>query len=411
MRELILFTLYILRFTLIKIIIMSKKIPNLTWTEIDSKAVAHNLKAIRGAAMKNQFFIPTRNKPLRKQAIATQILAVVKSNAYGHGMVRLSKLLDKSGVGFFGVSNIFEGRELRQVIKKKPILVFESTLCDYINDLIECQLMPTVGNIDFARKLNQAAKKKKCIVDIHVKVDTGMGRLGVWIDDAYAFIVELYQLTHLRIMGIYTHFPVADTDRAFTKKQVESLYQLVLSLDKKGYVIPYIHAANSMGLAGYQTKVLNVARPGLMLYGLYPSVALKKKLKLKPALSVYSKVIFLKDIAAGRGISYGHTFIAKKKMKIAVIPIGYNDGYMRSMSNKAFVLIAGRRCRVVGNITMNQIMVDVSHIKNVLIGDKVTLLGAQGQAQVSADDLAKWAGSIHYEMVCSLGNRLENIVI
>jgi alanine racemase len=180
-------------------------------------------------------------------------------------------------------------------------------------------------------------------------------------------------------------------------------------LDRTGLIVPFIHAANSMGLAGYQTRIVNLARPGLMLYGLYPHQDLRKKIQLKPVLSVRSRVIFLKKVKKGRSVSYGRTFFTKKDMLIATVPIGYNDGYFRALSNQAFVLIGGRRCPVAGRVTMDQIMVDVSHLKTVQLGDLVTILGSQKKENISADELAKYAGTINYEIVCSLGNRLPRV--
>src|SRR3989338_105698 len=236
-----------------------------------------------------------------------------------------------------------------------------------------------------------------------------MGRLGIWHEEAYEFIQKVYALRHLRIMGIFTHFPAADTDKLFTKGQVKNLYALVKKLDRSGLIVPYIHAANSMGLAGFKTHVLNLARPGLMLYGLYPHPGLRKKILLKPVLNVRSRVIFLKNVAKGRSISYGRTFFTKKDMLVATVPIGYNDGYFRAFSNNASVLINGVRCPVIGRVTMDQIMVDASRVKALRLGAPVTILGAQKKERISAEELADHAGTINYEIVCSLGNRLAKI--
>src|SRR3989338_2494785 len=236
-----------------------------------------------------------------------------------------------------------------------------------------------------------------------------MGRLGIWHEEAYEFIQKVYALRHLRIMGIFTHFPAADTDKLFTKGQVKNLYALVKKLDRSGCIVPYIHAANSMGLAGFKTHILNLARPGLMLYGLYPHPGLRKKIRLKPVLNVRSHVIFLKKVARGRSISYCRTFFTKRDMLGATGPVGYSDGYFRALSNKAAVLIGGRRCPVVGRVTMDQIMVDATHVRGIALGAPVPWLGTQNQENISADELAGHAGTINYEIVCSLGNRLPRI--
>jgi alanine racemase len=336
---------------------------------------------------------------------------VIKADAYGHGVQQIAALLEKKGVGFLGVSDIEEGMALRKIGIKRPILLFESTLASHAKRILDYRLMPTVCTLPLARALNTYAQKKNKIIDIHVKVDTGMGRLGIWHEEAFDFIQRIARLHSLRIMGIFTHFPAADTDRAFTKKQINHLYNLVTRLDRTGLIIPYIHAANSMGLASYRTHILNLSRPGLMLYGLYPHPALKKNICLKPVLSVRSRVIFLKEIEKGRSISYGRTFFTRKDMLIATVPIGYSDGYFRALSNKASVLINGVRCPVVGRVTMDQIMADASNVRGIALGTPVTVLGAQKGERISADELAKHAGTINYEIVCSLGGRLPKIYL
>jgi len=375
----------------------------LTWVEIDLKAIKYNVGEVKKCMKRNRFYITTRGK---KRTIPTEIMAIVKADAYGHGLLRVTKLLDREGVGKFCVSDISDGILLRKRGIKKPILLIESTLPSFANEVVQYKLMATICTFVLANKLNTIAKKKKIQVDVHVKVDTGMGRLGIWHEEAYDFICKISQLTSLRIMGIFTHFPAADTDRNFTMKQINSLYQLVLKLDRKGVIIPFIHAANSMGLAGYKTHILNLARPGLMLYGHYPHYSLKNKVNLKPAMSVKSKIIFLKDVNKGRSISYGRTFLTKRKMKLATIPIGYNDGYFRGLSNKASVLIDGIRCSLVGRVTMDQIVVDASRVKKPQLGMLVTIVGQDKKEEITMDELANLTDTINYEMVCSLGNRL-----
>jgi len=383
---------------------------HVTWAEVDLKAVQQNLKQIIKLTAKNKFYFPPRpSQSIKIKQSPESVMAVIKANAYGHGLKEVGLLLDKAGVGYFGVSDINEGMALRKVGIKKPILLFESTLESDAKQIVDYQLIPTICTLELAASLNQYAQKKKKRIDIHVKVDTGMGRLGIWYEEAFDFIKKVSTYPNLRIMGIFTHFPAADTDRYFTKKQLKCLYDLIKKLDCSGRIVPYIHAANSMGLAGYQTRIVNLARPGLMLYGLYPHLSLRKKIHLKPVLNVRSCVIFLKKIKRGRSVSYGRTFFTKRDMLVATIPIGYNDGYFRALSNKAFVLIDGMRCPVIGCVTMDQMMVDVSHVKKVRLGSPVMILGSQKKESISADELAKYADTINYEIVCSLGNRLPKI--
>jgi len=384
-------------------------IGDLTYAEIDLKAVEHNIGAIKKLAAKNKFDLPTRPKTVKKLKIPPKLLAVIKSEAYGHGMNEIALILDYLGVDFFAVSDVHEGVRLREAGIKKPILLFESTLPNMARTIINHKLIPTLCTLDLAKALNEYAEQTKKRIWVHVKVDTGMGRLGVWHEDAYDFVKEIFSLKHLIVHGIFTHFPIAETNKRFTQTQIKILYKLIIRLDKNGMVIPFIHAVNSMGLAGYKTHVLNLVRPGLMVYGLCPDVKMQKKLKLKPVMSVKSKVIFLKDIAKGRSISYGRTFIAKKKMKVATVPIGYSDGYPRLLSNKSYVLIDGVRCPLLGQVTMDQIVVDVSKVKKTTLGMPVTILGTEKKESVTADDLAKLAQTINYEIVCNLGMRLPRI--
>ncbi|MBF0484489.1 MAG: alanine racemase [Candidatus Omnitrophica bacterium] len=387
----------------------NKLVAPVTWVEIDMAALRHNLKEIRAVASRNPFFLPFRPAGKKKILDVTQILAVIKADAYGHGMDEVGKELDNLGVGFFGVSDAPEGIRLRELGIKKPILLFESTLLDQVEVIIDHELMPAVCTLELAKALNEYGRKSKKRVDIHVVIDTGMGRLGVWHKDAFQFIVEVMSMNYLRVMGIMTHFPAADSDRAFTKQQIKILYNLVKRLDREGLIIPYIHAANSMGLASYETHVLNLARPGLMLYGLYPHLSLKKTISLKPVMSVKTRILFLKDVEKGRSISYGRTFYTQKYMKVAVVPIGYHDGYFRALSNKAHMIVNGVRCPVIGRITMDQTMLDVSDVQDFSAGMPVTVIGREGSVEVTADELADLAGTINYEIVCSLGNRLPRI--
>ena len=370
----------------------------LTWAEIDLNAIRHNFRV------------------LRKLAGTAKILTVIKADAYGHGMLAVARVLVQEKVDFIGLSNLDEGITLRKAGIKTPALLFETTLAEQAEDIIDYELTPTVCTYELAAALNRYAQKRRRMLDIHVKVDTGMGRLGLWYQEIPAFMNKIRLLRNLRVQGIYTHFPAADIDRSFTRKQIQQFIMLLQQLKADGWQIPYVHAANSMGLAGYGTHLFNLARPGLMLYGLYPRPELEKNISLCPAMSVHSRVIFLKRVEKGRSISYGRTFIAPRPMTVATLPIGYSDGYLRGLSGKADVLIGGKRCPVLGRVTMDQIVVDVSKIKNPRLGMPVVILGRQGKqpggsprGQVCAYELAQLARTINYEIVCSLGSRLPRV--
>jgi alanine racemase len=313
-----------------------------------------------------------------------------------------------------GVSNVNEGVTLRAAGFKQKILLFESTLPAEAKDIIEYQLVPTVCDLEMARALNRSAQEVGIQVPVHIKVDTGMGRLGVNEEKAVDFVQTLQkECPRLTLEGIYTHFPVADTDRDFTIGQMRRFRDIVYSLENQFVTFTYVHASNSMGLGDYKSELFNLARPGIMLYGVYPLAELKPKVALKPVMSVKARIIFVQTIAKGRGVSYGHTFKAKHDITVAVLSIGYSNGYLRSLSNKAFVLVSGLRCPVVGRVTMDQTIVDVTAVtlsgRVPKIGDEAVVMGTQKGESVSVDDIAQWADTISYEILCALGSRLPRI--
>lgn len=380
-----------------------------SWVEIDLKAMAYNIRQIKLLSRRQRFRLPTRPEHISSKPYPVGIMAVVKADAYGHGMDEAVRTLNDQGVQSFGVSDVHEGIQLRKTVKDCSILCFESILPEDIPHLIRHQLMPTIASVQIARKCNDEARKVKKRLDVHIAIDTGMGRMGVWHEEGYDFVRKIHAFKNLRILGISTHFPAADTDRKFTKSQIKLLYDLVLKLDRTGLIIPYIHAANSMGLAGYETHVLNLSRPGLMIYGLYPHASLKSSIKLKPVMTVKAKIVFIKDVKKGRSISYGRSFFTKKDMVVATLPVGYNDGYFRAFSNKSSVLVGKNICPVVGKVTMDQTMIDVTHVKQVKVGTQVVLLGKYLNNEMSADKLADDANTINYEIVCSLGSKLPRV--
>ncbi len=369
--------------------------PFLSWVEIDCAALRHNFKV------------------LKKNAV--EILPVIKADAYGHGMIAVAEVLDGLGTKIFGVSDVVEGMELRRHGFKNDILLLESPLPAFVADIVTCGLTPSVCTLELASSLNKEAGDRGQKVKVHIKVDTGMGRLGVWHLEAVEFIRLVDSFPNLIVDGIFTHFPLADSDPKYTQQQLHHFANLLNDLGDLKQQIRYFHAANSMGLSAgsvaglsaYQNSLLNMARPGLMLYGLYPCEDLRKKIKLKPVMSVKTRVLYVKILKKGRGVSYGHTYVAKKDRKVATLAIGYSDGYFRCLSNKSSVLIHGQRCPVLGNVTMDQIIVDVTAVKKVKAGDIAVILGRNKKKEISAEELGAFAGTINYEIVCNLGNRLE----
>src|SRR3989338_4955564 len=372
-----------------------------TWVEIDLNAMAANFAELKKLAAKNM-------------AYNAGLIPVIKADAYGHGMLATAQCLDAQGCPLFAVSNVSEGIALRRAGFKQKVLLFESTLPQDAAAIVENQLTPTVCTPELAQAIDAQAIAVGVQVPVHIKVDTGMGRLGVDEEDALAFVQKLRD-DHPRLVleGLYTHFPLAETDREFTFGQMRRFRDIVYAMENQFITFTYVHAGNSMGLGDYKSELFNLARPGLMLYGLYPSEELKKKVALHPVMAVKTRIIFVKTIAKGRGVSYGHTFKAKDDMTVAVLPIGYSNGYLRSLSNTGFVLVRGLRCPVVGRVTMDQVIVDVTPLGMSgdlpCLGEEAVLLGDQKGANISADEVAHWAGTISYEILCSLGNNLPRI--
>ena len=337
----------------------------------------------------------------------TNILVTVKADAYGHGLVSVSKRLESIGVDFLGVASIDEGIKLREAGIKIPILILGLILKSDILPLFEYELATSVCDEELSRALNSKAFRLGKKLNVHVKVDTGMGRIGVAHYDAYKLVKKIHNLKHLNVEGIFTHFAFADMNQKFTFYQIDLFDKLLRDLKKAGVGIPLVHAANSMGVLDYKNSHFNMVRPGLVIYGLYPKENME--INLKPVLELKTKVIFIKKVPAGSGISYGHDYVTDKATKIATLPIGYGDGFPRNLSNKAPVLIRGKRFKMCGKICMDQIMVDVGNTK-VEVGDEVVLIGSQGKSKVTAEELAELSNTIPYEIVCGLGSRIPRIL-
>jgi alanine racemase len=359
----------------------------LSWVEIDLAALRHN-------------FLQARER-LSSQ---TQLLAVVKSDAYGHGMVPVARELAAAGVHFFGVSKFWEAAELRAHNLRQPILVLLGVEPDDMEEAIRQEIRPVLFRLDHARWLSRCARSINQPARVHVKVDTGMGRLGVPWNEAAGFFHELVALPGIQLEGILSHFAVADeSDKAYSQKQLERFQQVLQLTTARGCQPCYAHISNSAGLLDLPTAHYQLVRPGLMLYGSPPSATLHWPAKLQPVMSFKSKIMQLKDISGGQSIGYGRTFIAQQPSRIATIPVGYDDGYNRLLSNRGWVLAGGRRAPVVGRVSMNMITVDVSHIPEIREDDAVVLLGEQGQERISAEEIAELCGTISYEVYCSMG--------
>jgi len=364
-----------------------------TKVEIDLSAAEYNFKQVK-----------------KRVGGRARVLVVVKADAYGHGAVEIVKRLISCGAKYFGVATMSEAVELRRNKIKTPILLLTACYASEIPTLIDYNVTPAIADLDTAVLLDGELKKRGRKLPIHIKIDTGMGRIGIWHKDSMDFIRELSKLKGLIIEGIYTHFPSADDDEDFTKLQIASFDSLIDDLEKDGIDIPLRHAANSVGIMRYKDAHFSLVRPGLMIYGLYSDMNAKRIIKLKPVMSFKTEITYLKEVPAGRSISYGRTFITKKRTKIATLPVGYADGYNRLLSNRAQVLINGRRCPVIGRICMDHTMVDVSGV-GVKLGDEVVLIGRQGKLEISAEEIAYLCSTISYEVVCWISKRVPRIYI
>ena len=373
-----------------------------TWAEVNLANLAYNFQQIK-----------------KSLAPRVKVMVCVKADAYGHGLIPVAKKLVSCGVDYLGVASIDEGLSLRENRINVPILVLGMVLGKDIEPLFRYNLTPTVCTLELAAALNQLGRALGRKINVHIKVDTGMGRLGVLYEDAVAFTKKIQRMKFIHIAGLFTHFPLADSDRDFTLYQINLLKQLIIKLNKKGIPIPLVHAANSMGVISYKSSHFDIVRPGLAIYGLYPredfpakagSRHTREKINLKPVLSLRTKIIFSKKVPKGYGISYGHDYITKKKTTIITLPIGYGDGYPRNLSNKAPVLIKGRRFTASGRICMDQILVDIGNLE-ARVGDEVVLIGTQEKNKITAEELALLSGTIPYEIVCGLGSRIPRIYL
>ncbi|MDP3790267.1 MAG: alanine racemase [Candidatus Omnitrophota bacterium] len=364
-----------------------------TWAEIDLGAVRYNYRQVK--------------KLVGKQA---SILVIVKGNAYGHGMFEVAKTLENAGIDFFGVATLDEALYLREKRIKKPILVLGSVLPAEAEPAVKNNITLTLCHMELAKAIDRAGAKLKKKADVHIKIDTGMGRIGVWHEGAFDFVRDIvFNFKNISVGGIYTHFSVAGRDEFFTTYQLDAFNALLEELKHLGIDIPYRHTANSIATVALKKAHLNLVRPGIIIYGMYPKRSFSNKLDLKPVMSLKTKIVFLKKTQPGMSISYGRTYITQKPTTIATLPIGYADGYGRILSNKAKALVRGETAPVVGKVTMDQTMIDVGHIDGVKLGDEVVLIGRQGGNEIKCEELARLAGTIPYEIVCSISNRVPRI--
>ena len=339
-----------------------------------------------------------------------KILSMVKANGYGHGAPHIAETLAAEGSDSFGVATVEEGVELRAAGIRAPILVIAGAYPDQLDLFTENNLTPVVHDAESLTRLDDGARKRGATFKVHLKVDTGMGRIGFAPADLASWLPRLKQLQGLEIEGVFSHFSHADNVAGeYTRSQLEIFRDVVERLRAGGISPALIHLANSAATITLPAAYFNMVRPGLMLYGIYPSPAMAAQIPLRPVLSWKSRILQLKKVPAGTSISYGRTYITQRESLIATVPVGYADGYSRLLSNVGAMLVRGRRAPVAGTVCMDLTMMDVTDIGGVQQGDEVVLLGRQGNAVISADEMAAWSNTISYEILTSIGTRVPRI--
>lgn len=371
---------------------------NRVYAKIDLRAIAYNMKQM-------------------KQRIGggAQLAAVIKTDGYGHGAVPIAQLFeDTDYVWGYAVATLEEAVSLRRAEVKKPVLVLGCIFPDQYEEMVSWEIRPTVYTKEMAEGMSEAAVKLHKTVYFHIKIDTGMGRIGFPVSEESAdTIADIEKLPGVELEGMFTHFAKADeTDPAFTQEQHEKFVWMQDALERRRLRIPYLSCDNSAGIIDFPEFRHSLVRAGIALYGMYPSDEVDQNaVPLKPALELISHISYVKDVQEGTPISYGGTFVAEKNMRVATIPVGYGDGYPRSLSNKGEVLIRGKRAKIMGRICMDQFMADVTDIPDAAFLDPVTLIGRDGEERITVEELGALSGRFHYEFVCCLGKRIPRVYI
>jgi len=347
-----------------------------------------------------------------KQSLLPDVLVmpVIKADAYGHGATEVAKAVCEYAWGF-GVATIEEAIELRKFGIKKPILILGALSIKHFKEAVINDITVNIFTPDMAKTLSDVAKSLGREAAAHISLDTGMGRIGINCDDAgFEIFKKIVSYPNINFQGIFSHFATADEESKETAlMQRQKFEEFCKKINSAGIDIPIKHINNSAGICDLKDKFYSMVRPGIILYGLYPSDEVSKDIRLTPALSLKTHVSHIKKVMAGDGISYGHTYVAKSERTIATIPVGYADGYPRLLSNRGKVIIKGQYAPIVGRVCMDQFMVDITHIEGVNIDDTVTLIGTDGEAVITADDVAELCGTISYEILCGISKRVPRV--
>lgn len=366
------------------------------WAEVDLGCIEHNVKQIKSLC---------ENK---------KIYGVVKADAYGHGALDIVQVLLKSGVTDLAVALITEALEIIKSGINVPILILGFTPLTFAEDILNNNIEQTVYDLEYAKKLSEIAQEKNKTAIIHIAVDTGMGRIGFLPNEkGMEAVRQISKLPNINIEGIFTHFSTADeADKTYSMEQLSKFNKFVDDLEDEGIKFNIKHASNSAGIMDLQEAHFNAVRPGIIMYGYYPSnEVIKERLDLKPALTLKTSVVHVKTLPKDMYISYGRKYKTDKERVIATLPIGYADGYTRALSNKGKVIVNGKLASIVGSVCMDQCMIDVTDVGTVKVGDEVILLGEHGNTRFNADDLAELLDTINYEIICMIGRRVPRVYI
>lgn len=366
------------------------------WAEINLDSIEHNMKEIKRISS---------NK---------KIYAVVKADAYGHGALDIVPVLLKAGATNLAVAVITEAVEIRKAGVNAPILILGFTPLSFAKEILQYDIEQTVYDLEYAKELSRIAKIENKNAKIHIAIDTGMGRIGLLPnEEGFNVVREISKLSNIELEGIFTHFSTADeVDKSYSFEQLSKFNKFVGRLEDEGIKFNVKHASNSAGIIDLPEAHFNGTRPGIIMYGYYPSnEVMKGKLNLKTALTLKTSVVHVKTLPAGMYISYGRKYKTEVESKIATLPIGYADGYTRALSNKGKVIINGKLAPIIGNVCMDQCMVDVTNIGDVKVGDEVILLGEYGDTKFNADDIAEILDTINYEIICMIGRRVPRVYI
>ncbi len=342
-----------------------------------------------------------------------KLMAIIKTDAYGHGAVRSAKALDEIGVYAFGVATPGEALELRRAEIKNPILILGYVFEEYFDRMIENDIDLALFDLNTAKLLNSHAEKLGKKARVHIKADTGMGRIGFQpCDESAEIIKEIAALNNIEIDGMFTHFACADSkDKASVNRQIERFTNFVAKVKSEGVSLPIVHCYNSASIVDFDKPLFDMVRCGIITYGLEPSDEVSKtNIKLQKVMSIKSHVAYVKKVGAGFTVSYGSTYVTDKETEIATIPVGYGDGYPRTLSNKGMVLIGGHFAKIIGRVCMDQFMVDVTGL-GVSRGDEVILMGSDGENSITAEEIGDLSGRFNYELVCDINKRVPRVYI